>query len=180
MTTYRFRKEEGKFAKLISLKGVMFFVVLFVLSVFNALNIPSLFGASFHFFLFEMGLFYLVIVKKMNSYFLTILLFYMIADFMSANPIVSSFVAFLAGLIAVNAFIVLLKRGVGSFAFKPFSFTLLFTFFLIIFSCAKLFLGFMMGSEMLNYGVIIHLMQSVFYSSFICLNLAFVFYNFLK
>lgn len=179
MTIYQFsRADKNIIKKQFSFTGYLIFIsTLFLLSVLHVLNIPSFFDGEFHLFLFEVGLFYMLIVRQYKMHALTILGFFAALDIVEGAMLGSSFISFLAGY-GVVKFILMASPSVIK-GLTPIIFTLLFFTLLTISIALKLFMMYFLQDFTITYDIFKLSFKNLSYNTLLCLNFAYVFKKYL-
>jgi hypothetical protein len=159
MTTYHFKRGQKHFVeRKETLAGYLFFLsISFILFIFHILNIPSFFGGDFHLFLFDLGILFLLLVKRERLHFFTLFCFYLLLDFLEGSIVGISFPAFLIGFIGAKSVSNLLSSMLG-FAISS-------VIFLIIFSSIKILGLYIFTNDFTSINLVQFLLKSICYSA---------------
>lgn len=170
MTTYRFKRSEKKsITNAGFINYVPFVVFTFLALILNTINIPYFFGGSYHIFLFEFFLFYIIFVKQYKKYLITIFIFYAVLDITEEITIGISFLSFIVSLFILNGFFIFTKTKLKPNAIG--SQTIYLFLFVLIFAFTKLFLIYIFNDFEISKQIIFFLIKSIFYSCFLFFNL---------
>lgn len=179
MTIYQFNRQgKGLVKTRFSIEGyIIFTLYLFIFSILEVINLPKIFNFNFHFFIFELSLIYLLIIKNYKILYFTILFFYLMLDAIGGVLIGNSFIAFLLSFGIINFII---KQYKNSLQFiTPAFFSLCFTIFLTLFISIQSILLFIFSDFTFNLEVLKYIIKSVSINALICLNFSIIFKNLL-
>ena len=115
MTTYHFKRGSKNFvAQKDTFSGYLTFLsITFLFFIFHIINVPRFFGGEFHLFLFDLGLFYLILVRGERLHFFTIFCFYLMLDFLEGSIAGLSFPIFLLSLLIAKMLLNILPSIAG-------------------------------------------------------------------
>lgn len=176
MITYHFkrsRSSQGLKSFAYFLSYFKFLSLLFLFLLLDIINIPRIFNGEYHLFLFEIGIFYFIFIKKSEIHYLTIFAIYLFLDLLHLNYIGTSFLAIVISVAFTTLFMKLMRNG-----HRPLIISEMFLyqiFYLFIFIFFKLTIVNITVGITLTQHIFTLLAKSAVYTSLLFLNICLIF-----